>query len=117
MSAETATHAALSTHSGLTALVGTRIYPLTMPQDCPLPAVTYQLIDDIPQLVKGAKSQTRMQVDAWSDSFGGAVTVAAQVLLAMDTIPQCTVIGKPVPLMDGETGEHRRTMDFYLWLE
>lgn len=117
MSAETATYTALSTHVGLVALVGTRIYPIMLPQDCALPAVTYQPVDDIPQQLHGTKSQTRMQVDVWATSYGGAATVAAQVVLAMATIKQGSALGKPIPLRDDETGEYRRTMDYHLWME
>ena len=36
----------LSSCSGLTALVSNRIYPDKLPDKCPLPAVTYQLISE-----------------------------------------------------------------------
>ena len=118
MSAETTTYTALSTHAGLVALVSTRIYPLMLPQDCPLPAVTYQLISDVPTVNLDGDadlSNARVQVDVWATSYGGAATAAAQVMLAMDTIAQCTPLSKPIPMMDDETGEHRRTMDFSVW--
>lgn len=36
----------LCSYSGLTALASTRIYPDKLPDKCPLPAVTYQLISE-----------------------------------------------------------------------
>lgn len=118
MSAETATYTALSTYAGLAALVSTRIYPMVLPQDCPLPAVTYQLISDIPEVNLDGDadlSQARIQVDVWATSFGSAATIAVQIMAAMKTISQCIPLSNPIPLLDEETGEFRRLMEFSVW--
>lgn len=44
MRMDEALYSYLSTHAGLSALVGTRIYPVKLPQNVSLPAVTYQKI-------------------------------------------------------------------------
>lgn len=47
MSAEKVIYALLSQASAVTALVGTRIYPLQVPQEDPLPAIAYASISDV----------------------------------------------------------------------
>lgn len=79
----------LSTYAGLTALIGTRIYPLENPQNVTLPAVCYQLIST-PQ----AQGYThagptgllipRFQFDCYAGTSLACRQVAAQVRAAMD---------------------------------
>jgi len=42
----TALYTYLSTYAGLSAIIGTRIYPDTLPQNVAYPAATYQYVDD-----------------------------------------------------------------------
>jgi hypothetical protein len=76
----------LSGYAGLAALVGTRIYPLLLPQDPTLPAVTYQRIST-PRLFAFEHSflpHATFQFDCWASDFSDAKDVAEQVRLAMD---------------------------------
>lgn len=64
------------------ALIGTRIYPLLLPDDCPLPAVSYHLISTVDSYtLDGPLSlvQVRLQIDCWGTSYADA-RAAAQVL-------------------------------------
>jgi hypothetical protein len=76
----------LSTYPGLAALIGTRLYPLLLPQDPTLPAVTYQRIST-PMMLAFERSflpHPRFQFDCWAASFPAARAVAEQVKLALD---------------------------------
>lgn len=76
----------LSTYAGLAALVGTRIYPMLLPQQPTLPAVTYQRIST-PRLHEFEASflpHPRFQFDCWAGDFLAAKNVAEQVRLALD---------------------------------
>ena len=84
---EQALQTRLTGFSGLSALVGTRIYPLILPQPPTLPAVTYQRISasrwsSIPG--DDGVAEPRMQVDAWALTYGAAKLAAAQVRLALE---------------------------------
>ena len=70
----------LKDQASVTALVGTRIYQLVLPQRPTLPAVRVQVIDeDDPQHLRGpvGKQQSRIQVDAYGAEAAGYVAVAA----------------------------------------
>ena len=48
MNLEGAIYLHLSNDVSVVALASTRVYPLTIPQGSTLPAIAYQLIDDVP---------------------------------------------------------------------
>lgn len=61
---------------------GSRIFPLTLPQDGALPAVTYQQVsrvEDATMKVRGPFARARMQVDCWGDTYAEARALAAEV--------------------------------------
>jgi hypothetical protein len=79
--------ARLEAYAGLTALVGTRIYPLTLPQNATLPALTYQRIPgERVRSVSGATGmmRARFEVHVWDESVSGAQAVGIQVQDALE---------------------------------
>lgn len=92
MTAETAVIVHLSAASGVTALVGTRIYQAKLPQRPTLPAVKVFLVDE-PEgahLRGGSKTRTaRIQIDVHAaegsgvDTYGQATDVAEAINEAM----------------------------------
>lgn len=83
---EQALYTRLSGFAGLTALVSTRIYPLVLPQNPTLPAVTYQRIDGLREEgIAGSHglAHPRIQIDAWASSYTSAKAVAVQVRSAL----------------------------------
>jgi len=84
---EDALYSRLSGFAGLTALVGTRIYPLKLEPGAALPAVSFQLIDaerDRLSGQDGVDHAARFQLDSWADTYESAKAVAAQVVAALD---------------------------------
>jgi hypothetical protein len=86
---EAALYTYLSTHAGLSALIGTRIYPYMVAQGAKMPAVAYQLVDDIPvhSSVADVKVHAaRFQFSCWGGGTSGytsACAVAAQIKSAL----------------------------------
>lgn len=84
---ETILFTKLSGTAALTALVGTRIYPLIIPQGATYPAVTYQRISTMAR--EGCMSEddglarARIQVTAWAETFTSAKAVIDQVRQAL----------------------------------
>ena len=62
--------------SGISTLVSTRIYPLTIPQDAELPAITYQEVSSVPEHV--ITDAVRILMQDFTGTFGGGsgVTVS-----------------------------------------
>jgi hypothetical protein len=78
---------ALQGHGGLSALIGSRVYPVTLPDKVALPAVVYQRISAVREYAFGdltaAAAVTRFQFDCWALTALSAAQVAAQLRLAL----------------------------------
>lgn len=63
------------------------VYPVVLPQNPTLPAMTYQRISDaLASHVSGASTltQSRVQVDCWGRTYASAKALANQVITALD---------------------------------
>ncbi len=83
---EEALYSYLSGHAGLTNLVGTRIYPLVMPQNISLPAATFSKVSGprVHAMQKDAgMAYPRFQVSCWGITYKSTKEVAAQVRAAL----------------------------------
>ena len=72
----------LLSQSTVTALVGTRIYPLVSPVDCDYPLIVYQEISDIPYHAMGTDAaifSPRFQVSVFAQTYSSAKTVSSAV--------------------------------------
>lgn len=89
----------LTQADGLKALVSGRIYTDVMPDSPVLPAVTYQRLSGASE--RGSTSDPPLksatyQVSTWAKSRVDALTVAAQVRVALDRKRKLTVAGVQV---------------------
>lgn len=78
--------ARLKAHAGTKALVGSRVYPLRLPQGPTYPAVRYQVIGSPRVHAMGADTgqvNARVQVDSYALTYAGAQALAEQVRLAL----------------------------------
>lgn len=76
----------LTTDAGVSALIGTRLYPLIMPQDETTPASTYQRVSTTPTYAHGGDcsvDMVRIQIDNYAESLLAAKTLAAAVRTAL----------------------------------
>lgn len=83
---EEALRAVLLADAGVAALVGTRVYPLVLPQAGTLPAITYQVVaGDADYVMEGASGLAfkRVQVDCWADTYSAAAGLRAAVTAAL----------------------------------
>lgn len=86
MTINEALYSYLSTHAGLSALVGLRIYPLFLPQNVTYPAVVITEIDLTPKHAMGADVslyEVRFQFSCWGDTKSSVDSVKAQVISAL----------------------------------
>lgn len=86
MNAEKAIYARLAAVAGVTALVGTRIYPVLAPQNPTFPHLVYQRISAERIGNLGADTdmvESRVQVSCFADSYSGTKELADAVRLAL----------------------------------
>lgn len=125
---EAAIRAHLIADAGLTALVGSRVYPMQLPQRPTLPAVTYQRISSTPTQHRGAAAagheRTRFQFDCWASDYDTTLAVRAALAAAMGTLVQANNPRIDVALLQGErdnidtaAGRWRATLDYFIWHE
>ena len=83
---EAAIYSILSTDLDIIALVGTRIYPLVLPQDATLPAITYARVSTEREsafVTDPGLSTARIQVDIWGISALSVMAVSEEVRSAL----------------------------------
>ena len=79
----------LKNTAAVSALVGTRIYPLRLPQTVTFPAVVYQRVSTVYIHTHGAAGvmpQARMQITCWADTIEGARALGVVVRQALDGV-------------------------------
>lgn len=78
----------------MTLSIGERVYPLTLPQGVTLPALTYRLVSDVTapehQLAQGHPlydghryQESRIQFDAYGDTFDDAEALSNELMTAI----------------------------------
>lgn len=77
----------LAGNTGLTALVGTRIYPVVVPEPTVYPCLSYQVVTASSSYTFDRKSHDakRIQFDAWATSYSDCKTILHALKLALDT--------------------------------
>lgn len=78
-----AIRALLAADSAVVALVSTRIYPMQMPLDATLPAITIHEIDGPENSITG-HGYPRYQISCWSTTFSQAQTMKDAVKAALN---------------------------------
>ncbi len=110
----------------LTTLIGTRLYPLTLPQNPTLPAMTYQRISgERVHTADGAHglNRARIQFDAWATTYLVAESVFEALRKRLDafrgaagaSIIQGAFVDSERDLYESEPKLYRNTSDFDVW--
>jgi hypothetical protein len=106
----------------LNGLVGGRMYPMVAPDSPTVPFIVYQNITNSPEYTLGNTSpinNTRMQIDCYSDTYGGVKSLVASVQSAMQAAAQAkTLVNVPKmssDLYEAEVKLYRVTQDYSIW--
>lgn len=125
MSIESELFNILTGDAAVGAMIGTRVYPLVLPQNPTLPAVVYQeLRTDARAAADGdmGERETRFQLSAWASSFA-AVKMAKTALTALLSgysggMVERIEVGAMRDDYDVETGWFRQIVEIrVLWAE
>jgi len=106
----------LNDDSGVSALVGTRIYPLMAPQSVVSPYIVYQVINDnSKQCIGGSvyQNDTRFQIDCWSTKYSEVKAIKEAVLSALIGFKSSYSISN-MDDYEPETKLYRQLIDFKL---
>ena len=130
---ETGLRGALLADAAVAALVGTRIYPVVLPQAPQYPAISFQTISGESHYALGGHSglaSPRIQVDCWAESFDAVMALRSAVIACLGgyrgTVAGVTIQGMfKVAEVDAfepeltQTGARiwRKTLDFNIWFE
>jgi hypothetical protein len=117
MKAIIAAYNILSNNAALTAVVGTRINPLRMPQETTFPAITLHVISNVAHMSKNGPSKSdfaRVQIDSYGTTYQSAYSVAELVRTAMQVQTPGTFNGVTVQVIeyDGEVEMSEDNADF-----
>lgn len=109
----------LSGDASVSAVVVARIYPLVLPQDVTLPAITYSRISGGQVNSLGGYSgleAPRIQVDVWGESYAAARALAALVHTAMDGATTFrALLESDTDFFEDDTKIYRVSSDFIVW--
>lgn len=89
MSLDAALYSKLTGTAGITAVIGTRMYPSIIPQGATLPAITYQRISTVEFTSHDGPSglvRARYEIIAWAETNAAALSLAALVRIALDCL-------------------------------
>lgn len=84
MSIATLLYNRITGHAGTSALIGTRCYPVLLPQRVSYPAVSYQRISNTETRGSSNIRETRYQVDCWAQTYAGTDALGIQVKSALE---------------------------------
>jgi len=114
--------ARLTGYPALAALVGNRVYPLVLPQNVALPAMTYQRISTLRVRSHSGPSglaHPRFQFACWADSYAEAANVTRVLRLALDgfklTPGGAALSENEIDDYEAETGRWRINADYIIW--
>lgn len=124
MSVQNDIYARLSAYADLTALVGSKIYPLTVPQDIELPYVSYFIVSDIPEHCMGQDGDIRtirLQISCWANTYDEVKAIEVQVKAALSRYRggniQDIFTDSSLDLYDGEEDVYHVPVDFTVFLK
>lgn len=131
MNIEEAIYSYLKDNAGLAALVSDRIYPLTMPQNCTMPAVTYRKVSGPRIHTMGTDpglAYPRFQFSCWGSSYSSAKNVAKKVQAALQdykgqmggalgVVVQASIMENELDLYEPDTGLYHIPVDLVIWHE
>lgn len=78
----------LENDAGISALIGTRIYPQILPQDPTFPAITYSQTSGVRDRViregPSGRARPRITINCWGERYSQARALADAVRIALD---------------------------------
>lgn len=113
MSLESGIFSALTNDAALSALVGSRVYPVIAPQGVTAPFVVYQPIAAIPATTRGEAheiSETLVQFSCYGETYAAATQVRAALVAALDCV---AIAGGDSPTLQDERSDYEEAVELH----
>jgi hypothetical protein len=112
--------AALSSAPSVEAIASTRIYPLVLPEEAQLPAISYLFVGGNSKATQDTRGNQRyrIEVNCWGETYGDAVTLRHTVISELDQYRANNIfiqLLQPVDFFDHESLEYRATVELYVY--
>lgn len=119
----------LSADAGISAVVGTRIYPLRVPEDATLPALAYHKISGPSEHSKDGDmnlNHPRFQFTCWADKYADAKAGRTAVVAALNgfanggtmggaVVVEQVIVTDDMDLHDPQSLEFGASVDAIIW--
>lgn len=109
----------IGSQPAITALIGTRSYPVILPTAPTLPALTFQIVgsSSYQTLTSAGMQRIRLQIDCWGQSYASAVTLRDAVVTSLDGYQdqdlQMLLLSK-VDYFEKDALQYRALVEFYV---
>ncbi|TXH19320.1 MAG: DUF3168 domain-containing protein [Hyphomicrobiaceae bacterium] len=124
-----ALYSKLSTDSGISAIVSTRVYPVRLPQNPVFPCVSFQVITEPRTYTMEGKDAPNVifQIDCWAKTHVGAHQLAEAVSASLSGFRGTMGTGgsaryvssclqrNATDLFEPEVNDYRVSLDFSVW--
>lgn len=112
----------LTANAAVAEWIDSRCYPIRLPQEPVLPAITYQRID-APRIVThsggGALVASRFQISCWAATYAEAIELAERVKAAFGNWHRAyggtAIVQTQADLYEPDTGVYHVPVDVILW--
>ena len=115
---EATLYSVISSATAITALSGDRIYPVVLPTDPALPALSYMFIAGVvkPTMDTRGTQRSRVQIDCWGNTYSDAVSLREAVIqtLAGYNDGFCCQILNTLDDFEHELLQYRAVVEVYL---
>jgi hypothetical protein len=117
---ETDLFTVLSTATAITALASTRVYPVALPTDPTLPAMTYMFVGGSgqPSFNTRGMQRARVEINSWGDTYSDAVTLREAVIQTLAGYSDenfSAMYMQSTDFFDHELLQYRAMAEFYVF--
>ena len=114
---EESTRAVLIADGTVSGLIGTRVYPLKMPQPATMPSVVYMRISgprDVSLDGASGSGRARLRYNCWAETYSGAKTLLEAVRAALDGISGAVAATSETDFYDDDGEAYVASIDYYI---
>lgn len=118
---------ALTADAGIAALIGTRVYPVMLPENPTLPALIYKFVGgrSTPTLTTSGMQRSRLEIDCYGATYDDASALRSAVIAALNGLQgqladgtylqNADLLNPGLDFFEDEPRQYRCMVEFYLF--